>query len=289
MAAGQAQAARPGQLADDPLRRRFCRHGHTANARHAEALREEVSGRARPAWGCGWQRRRPAWSTSTRASTSSASPSAGCGNGERRSTTSTPRRPGRPSRPSRTRFRPRRTGQPGTRTRRCSSQSINRTLAGWANYHRHGVSKAVFSAVDHHAWGRIMRWLRHKYKQGKLRPRDARTAPPLLRPGTWQFAAQRGRVHRRVSRAGHSATATAAAAYRPPGTPAVSRQPADPAGKTRGAPGAVRAARRVRRAGRGNPPGAILAGRPGPTQLAAKVLVSHHYGPPSRQDPHQDS
>ncbi len=38
-------------------------------------------------------------------------------------------------------------------------QSINRTLAGWANYHRHGVSKAVFSAIDHHAWGRIMRWL----------------------------------------------------------------------------------------------------------------------------------
>ena len=36
-------------------------------------------------------------------------------------------------------------------------QSINRTLAGWANYHRHGVSKAVFSAIDHHAWGRIMR------------------------------------------------------------------------------------------------------------------------------------
>jgi len=31
----------------------------------------------------------------------------------------------------------------------------------------------------------------------------------------------------------------------------------------------VRVARRVRRAGRGNPPGAILAGRPGPTQLAA--------------------
>ncbi len=31
-------------------------------------------------------------------------------------------------------------------------------------------------------------------------------------------------------------------------------------------PGAVRAARRVRRADRGNPPGAIPAGRPGPTQ-----------------------
>jgi hypothetical protein len=26
-------------------------------------------------------------------------------------------------------------------------QSINRTLAGWANYFRHGVSKAAFSAT----------------------------------------------------------------------------------------------------------------------------------------------
>jgi hypothetical protein len=45
-----------------------------------------------------------------------------------------------------------------------------------------------------------------------------------------------------------------------------------PAGKTRGAPGAVRVARRVRRAGRANPPGAILAGRPGPTQLLRRLV-----------------
>ena len=68
-------------------------------------------------------------------------------------------------------------------------QSINRTLSGWANYHRHGVSKAVFSAIDHHAWGRIMRWLRQKYKQG-----NSRLGMPALRRrfcvrGTWQFAA----------------------------------------------------------------------------------------------------
>ena len=58
---------------------------------------------------------------------------------------------------------------------------------------------------------------------------------------------------------------------RPRGHPSRSRQPAT--GKTRPAPGAVRIARRVRRAGRGNPPGAILAGRPGPTQLAAAAPV----------------
>jgi RNA-directed DNA polymerase len=46
--------------------------------------------------------------------------------------------------------------------------SLNRALAGWANYFRHGVSKAIFNAIDYHAWGRLMRWIRAKY-QGKHR------------------------------------------------------------------------------------------------------------------------
>jgi RNA-directed DNA polymerase len=46
--------------------------------------------------------------------------------------------------------------------------SLNRLLAGWANYFRHGVSKDVFSAVDSHTWLRLMRWIRQKYK-GKTR------------------------------------------------------------------------------------------------------------------------
>src|SRR5271169_167634 len=41
--------------------------------------------------------------------------------------------------------------------------SLNRSLAGWANYFRHGVSKATFSAVDYFVWGRLMRWIRAKY------------------------------------------------------------------------------------------------------------------------------
>src|SRR5271165_6942534 len=41
--------------------------------------------------------------------------------------------------------------------------SLNRSLAGWANYFRHGVSKATFSAIDYFAWGRLMRWIRAKY------------------------------------------------------------------------------------------------------------------------------
>jgi RNA-directed DNA polymerase len=47
--------------------------------------------------------------------------------------------------------------------------SLNRSLAGWASYFRHGVSKAVFSAVDSHAWNRLMRWIRAKYKHGSHR------------------------------------------------------------------------------------------------------------------------
>jgi RNA-directed DNA polymerase len=66
--------------------------------------------------------------------------------------------------------------------------SINRSLAGWANYHRHGVSKAAFGAVDHYTWNKIMRWLRRKYKH-----RRSRIGMPELRrrfcvPGTWKFA-----------------------------------------------------------------------------------------------------
>jgi RNA-directed DNA polymerase len=41
--------------------------------------------------------------------------------------------------------------------------SLNQTLVGWANYFRYGVSKGVFDAVDNHAWGRLMRWIRAKY------------------------------------------------------------------------------------------------------------------------------
>ena len=41
--------------------------------------------------------------------------------------------------------------------------SVNRSLRGWANYFRYGVSKAVFSTVDYHAWNRLMRWIRAKY------------------------------------------------------------------------------------------------------------------------------
>jgi RNA-directed DNA polymerase len=43
--------------------------------------------------------------------------------------------------------------------------SLSRTLRGWANYFKHGVSKAVFSALDSYTWERIARWLRRKHNR----------------------------------------------------------------------------------------------------------------------------
>jgi RNA-directed DNA polymerase len=67
-------------------------------------------------------------------------------------------------------------------------QSINRTL-GVGELPPPRSLQGRVSAIDHHAWGRIMRWLRQKYKQG-----SSRIGMPALRRcfcvrGTWQFAA----------------------------------------------------------------------------------------------------
>lgn len=44
---------------------------------------------------------------------------------------------------------------------------LNRMLAGWANYFRHGVSKKTFNAIDSHTWNRIAGWLRRKHRIGR--------------------------------------------------------------------------------------------------------------------------
>ena len=64
--------------------------------------------------------------------------------------------------------------------------SLNQALAGWANYFRHGVSKAVFGAIDHHAWGRLMRWTRRKY-EGRHRLGMPEMKRRFCGPG-WRFA-----------------------------------------------------------------------------------------------------
>ena len=49
---------------------------------------------------------------------------------------------------------------------------LNRSLQGWANYFRHGVSKATFSQVDHHARRRVGTWIRRKH--GRVSWREVR-------------------------------------------------------------------------------------------------------------------
>jgi RNA-directed DNA polymerase len=62
--------------------------------------------------------------------------------------------------------------------------SLGRTLHGWANYFRHGVSKAIFDAIDAHAWRRIVGWIRHKYS----RPSWTQLRRRFCLPGTWKIA-----------------------------------------------------------------------------------------------------
>jgi RNA-directed DNA polymerase len=60
--------------------------------------------------------------------------------------------------------------------------SVGRVLRGWANYFRHGVSKAIFNALDSYTWERITNWLRKKHRIGwpELRRR-------YCLPGTWRL------------------------------------------------------------------------------------------------------
>jgi RNA-directed DNA polymerase len=66
--------------------------------------------------------------------------------------------------------------------------SLSRALTGWAGYFRHGVSKAVFAAIDHYTWHRIVAWLRRKYKRGRSRIGMPEIRRRFCRPGTWQLA-----------------------------------------------------------------------------------------------------
>ena len=65
--------------------------------------------------------------------------------------------------------------------------SLNRMLAGWAEYFRHGVSKAVFHAVDYYAWHRILCWLRRKHKKGRSRIGMPEVRKRFCVPGSWTF------------------------------------------------------------------------------------------------------
>ena len=62
--------------------------------------------------------------------------------------------------------------------------SLGRSLRGWANYFRHGVSKRTFNQIDQHAWRRLSSWIRAKHSGigwKQLRRR-------FCVPGSWTIA-----------------------------------------------------------------------------------------------------
>jgi RNA-directed DNA polymerase len=85
-------------------------------------------------------------------------------------------------------------------------RSLNQTLAGWANFFRYGVSKAIFTAIDYHTWGRLMRWIRAKYA-GKHRLGMKELRDRFCDKG-WRFA------HNRVAFTGASSVPVERYRYR---------------------------------------------------------------------------
>ncbi len=138
---------------------------------------------------------------------------------------------------------------------------LGRVLRGWANYFRHGVSKAVFAGIDSYAWERITATGCGRSTGSGGQNSGAGSACPG--PGGSPSTESDSRARPASLLSG---TATAATRSRPRGHRQVKPPEQQP---PRGEPGAVRIARRVRRAVRGNGLGAIRAPRPGPTQLAA--------------------
>jgi RNA-directed DNA polymerase len=135
--------------------------------------------------------------------------------------------------------------------------SVNPGLGGWCNYFRHGVAARTFGYLDHFTWWRIFHWLRKRHiglNRGTLVRR--------FLPG-WQVRDGRAELFR------PRAVAIVRYRYRgakiPTPWPSETTGPPAPAAGPRGEPDAVRVARPVRRADRGNPPGESRAGRPGPT------------------------
>jgi RNA-directed DNA polymerase len=72
-------------------------------------------------------------------------------------------------------------------------QKLNRVLAGWCNYFRHGVCAQTFSYLDYFAWWRVAGWLRKRHiglNWGDLRRRHLPTSE--IRDGrTVMFRAQK--------------------------------------------------------------------------------------------------
>lgn len=156
----QAAQEGSGHLSDRPLCGRFCRDGvRHSSARQGGAQRGSSSARADGFAPVRKQRRGSP--TSTRASTSWGSASSRSPSEARASLPSTPT----PSKAALAAVK----GKVRSITQGGTNQSlevllhrINPVLRGWANYFRHGVSKATFDYVRAFTWRRIVRWLRRK-------------------------------------------------------------------------------------------------------------------------------
>ena len=156
MAAGDGHRVAAGQAQDETARGtgKIIRYADdfvlmvSGDRRHAEALREEVAAVLAPL-GLRLSPEKTRVVHIDEGFTSSASTSAASGNGEPRSTTSTPSRPeGHPVDQGQGEGQDVQVNPPPGPGQ--ADPSLNRSLAGWANYFRHGVSKAMFSAVDYH-------------------------------------------------------------------------------------------------------------------------------------------
>lgn len=68
---------------------------------------------------------------------------------------------------------------------------LNPLIQGWANYHRHVVSKKTFSKIDHLIWHKLWRWAKRRHRN-KPTPwiKQKYFDPPNREGRRWQFFGQ---------------------------------------------------------------------------------------------------
>jgi hypothetical protein len=123
---------------------------------------------------------------------------------------------------------------------------LNQIIRGWSNYFKHAVAKHTMSSLENFVWHRVIRWWK------KLHPLELARGPPTPHRTTCPVRAAlggRGRTVQPSPRSGSRVTDIVATRSPPPGW-----WPTTPDGRHREGPVALKQARRVRRAARGNGP-----------------------------------
>ena len=156
---------------------------------------------------------------------------------------------------------------------------LNPVVRGWCGYFRPGVSYATFAYLGHYLWFRVWHWLRRKHP--RITWKDIRRR--YFRGGSWP--ASHSRVLLNPTTVGTSRYRYRGAAIPTP-WPATAPSPASPPG-TYGEPVAVKAARRVREAVRGNGPVERPEPRPGPTSQHHRPHRALGQAAPLRPLPHR--